>query len=61
MIRGKDSPLYLRLYRQLCKLEPQFIKQQILPLKSVQLARPKILTEGKSYWKHLEASLISGH
>ena len=57
MIRGKDSPLYLRFYSQLCKLEPQFIKQQIIPLKSVQLARPKILTEGKTDWKHLEASL----
>jgi RNA-directed DNA polymerase len=57
MVRGKDSPLYLRLYSQLCKLELQFIKQQIVPLKSVQLARPRILTEGKTDLKHLEASL----
>ena len=57
MIRGRDSPIYSRLYSELCKLEPEFIKQQTLPLKSVQLVRPKILTEGKTDWKHLEASL----
>jgi RNA-directed DNA polymerase len=57
MIRGRDSPLYLRLYSQLRKLDPQFIKQQILPLNSVQPPRTKILTEGKTDWKHLEASL----
>ena len=59
MIRGRDSPIYLRLHGQLCMLEPKFIKQQILLLKSVQLVRPKILREGKTDWKHLEASLAN--
>ena len=57
MVRGKDCPIYLSFYSQLCKLEPKFVKQQIVPLKSVDLARPRIVTEGKADWKHLEASL----
>jgi RNA-directed DNA polymerase len=48
MVRGKDSPLYLKLYSQLGKLEPKFIKQQIVPQQSIQLVRPLIITEGKT-------------
>ena len=57
MVRGKDCPVYLRFYSQLCKIKPQFLKQQIVPLKSIQLLRPIIFTEGKTDWKHLEISL----
>jgi RNA-directed DNA polymerase len=57
MVRGKESAIYLKFYNQLCKLEPQFIKPQVISQQPIKLARPMIITDGKTDWKHLEASL----
>lgn len=57
MVRGKDSTIYRKYYSQLCQLEPRFLKQQPIPPPIPKLIRPRVITEGETDWKHLEASL----
>jgi len=55
-LRGKHNPIYLRLRNQLWKLAPE-LADEIAESAPVLLTKPKILTEGKTDWKHLKAAL----
>jgi RNA-directed DNA polymerase len=56
MVRGEDSPIYLRFRDKLSKLDTEYkIKDQV---KTFALTRRiSIATEGRSDWKHLKAAL----
>jgi RNA-directed DNA polymerase len=58
MVRGKDSLPYIKFYTQLCVLAPEFIKPLAPGQKSAKSINPRIITEGKTDWKHLQSSLL---
>jgi RNA-directed DNA polymerase len=54
MVRGKDNPIYLRFLAKYSRLDPDF---EYTPPAS-DFAKPLIITEGKTDWKHLKCALI---
>ncbi len=55
MVRGEENQLYIRLSNQLSKLDPGYKKpDKFIGIPSTPVY---VVTEGKSDWKHLKASL----
>lgn len=60
MVRGKDDSVYSKLLKRYAKLNPDYdykpAKIQTLPSQNVLI--PRVMTEGKTDWKHLKSALI---
>jgi RNA-directed DNA polymerase len=56
MIRGQADPLYLRFYDQFCSLA-KIPNNKAVRISKTKLRTPRIVTEGKTDWKHLKVAL----
>ena len=60
MVRGKNNPIYLRLLEHIERLAPELASNRIREASNIITSiRPKVITEGKTDWKHLKAALRS--
>ncbi len=57
MVKGKHSPIYLRLRKQFYELPEMRHADASLALEE-SLPKPLIVTEGKTDWKHLKAAFL---
>ena len=56
MVRGKSDPMYLRFREKLGNLIPELARER--PPEPVALPVPRVMTEGKTDWKHFDTALI---
>lgn len=55
MVKGKNSPVYLRLLREFSRLAPEYFDSK--RLMNLSITKPIVYTEGKTDRKHIEAAL----
>lgn len=62
MVRGKDNPTYIKFYNKFCELAGVQNKFKIAPhiIRRNNII-PKIITEGKTDWKHIKVALGKLH
>ncbi len=58
MVKGKEDPTYLKFYDQFCELaEIQNKRKIIAHLAKRKIVVPRVMTEGKTDWRHLKIAL----